>query len=515
MSSSLTRWEPDWLDRLLRCGPGGPHTRAVTGFYLLRIIFAVTLTHSGVVYAGVLTYEAIKFTDCLEDDDSSGSGSCSDGSDGSDDDWYSDGSAHTHTHTDTCRRLWGILKPDSLLTVIATAAAAVLAVSSIFVGTLMDVTPHRKQIGMFFACMCVCGDTFCLAIVGVGVGRVDSGVCIAVASLGLFVTYVFKNFHFILIESYAPELSVKHDEVSRALSVAGVWMYAVQVLTIMLWVTVAFIGFSDATYGFVVTAGTILLLLVLIPVCFSRLPNTPARHVKEMEHTTLLRYSLSRQKMMFLDVYYNFFDLGIYYVANAIYDPALLALFVAAIQILVSKYKFTSDQIPIIMGIAIVSAVVGAFIPRYIVVFFRKRHDARAAGSGSEGECESEGVDYEPMLDAVHPSVYKYLIIADLILLSCVTVCATYFLQPCNVGLACIFGVLWGCTLAFCWTCGNIMRSSLIPGGSESEFAGILMTTTSATSWIPLLVFSIANEFWTIEGGMLTLVGFFLVGKLA
>jgi hypothetical protein len=28
-------------------------------------------------------------------------------------------------------------------------------------------------------------------------------------------------------------------------------------------------------------------------------------------------------------------------------------------------------------------------------------------------------------------------------------------------------------------------------------------------------VFSIANEFWTIEGGMLTLVGFFLVGKLA
>jgi hypothetical protein len=59
------------------------------------------------------------------------------------------------------------------------------------------------------------------------------------------------------------------------------------------------------------------------------------------------------------------------------------------------------------------------------------------------------------------------------------------------------------------------MRSSLIPGGAESEFAGILMTTTSATSWIPLLVFSIANEFWTIEGGMLTLVGFFLVGKLA
>lgn len=110
-----SNFEPDWLDKFMRCGPGGPQNRAVTGFILLRVIFAVIITHSGVVYAGVLTYEAIKFTDCLEDDDSS-SGSCGNGDD----------DANNADSPETCRRLWGILKPDSLLTVIATAAAIVL-----------------------------------------------------------------------------------------------------------------------------------------------------------------------------------------------------------------------------------------------------------------------------------------------------------------------------------------------------------------------------------------------------
>ena len=400
-----------------------------------------------------------------------------------------------------------------------------IALSSIFVGTLMDITPHRKQIGMFFACMCVFGNIFCLAIIG------DNESSIAIASGGLFITYVFKNYHLMLIESYAPELSEKHDEVTRALSVSGVWSYVIQVGTIILWVIVSMFGFSDAQYGFVVTLGTIILLVILIPVCFSRLKNTPARHVDELQSSSLFTYSFSRQKFIFSDLYYNYFDLGIYYLANAIYDPAMVGLFVAAIQILVSKYKFTADEIPIILGIAIISAVFGAFVPRYVVIFFRLQEENKAnmnatptsrgtdidsgmmQTTGTTGDGKGETAGHDPLLDAVHPTVYKYLIIADMVLLSIVTFCGTFFLQPCNLGLACMFGVLWGFTLSFAWMCGNILRSALIPGGSEAEFAGIIMTSTSATSWIPLFIFSIANEFWTIEGGMLTLIGFFLFGK--
>ena len=481
------QWESDWLDRLLRCGPGGPRNRAFAGFLLLRILFAVVITHSGVVYAGVLTYQAMEFTNCLDDD--GGGDSCGDGDDNVEND-----------SVQSCRRLFGILKPDSLLTVLATGAAFVVALTSIFVGAFMDVTPFRKQIGLFFACLSIAGDLLCLAIVGPGESS------LAIASFGLFITFLSKNYQFMLLESYPPELSHKHDEVSRALSVGGVWMYVTQVATVLLWILISFIGFIDATYGFVVTVGTIILLSILIPAAFTRLPNTPARHAEELKTQSLLQYSFSRQKMIFLDLYHNHKNLGIYYFSNAIFDPALVALFVAAIQVLVSKFHFSSDQIPIIIGVAIVSAAFGALIPRYIVIYYRRKHEKLKSTSDSS--------DYEPLLDAVHPTVYKYLIIADLILLGGVTSVAVYYMQPCNVGLACVFAVMWGFCLAFCWTCGSIMRSALVPGGSESEYAGFLLTSTTATSWIPLFVFSIANEVWTIDGAMLTLVGFYLIGSI-
>lgn len=482
--ANLSQWEPDCLDKCLRCGPGSPNNKTLSGFLLLRIILAVVLTHSGVVYAGVLTYQAIKLTGCLEEDDDS-----SDSCQNRDTDDYSES-------TGDCRRLWGLIKPDSLLTVIATGAAIVLALTSIFVGTLMDITPHRRQIGLFFVVMCIVGDIFCLSIVR------NTAESLAVSAGGLFITYVFKNYHYLTIESYAPELSDNHDEVSRALSVGGTWLFASEVFTIFLWIIVSFFGLSDATYGFVVTLGTIAIVGVLAIACFSRLTNTPARSIEaDSAPTSLFWYSISRQKAIFLDLRNNYPDLGLYYLANSIFDPALLALFVAAIQVLVSKYKFTSDEIPIILGVAITSSIFGAAAPRLIIAFFRKH---RMSEKDSEERCAA--------VDAVQPTVYKYLLMIDLVLIAVITFCATFFLEPCNLGLACVFGVMWGCCLAFAWTVGNIMRSALIPGGCESEFAGILMTSTSATSWIPLFVFSIANEFWTLEGGMLTLIGFYLLG---
>ena len=53
---------------------------------------------------------------------------------------------------------------------------------------------------------------------------------------------------------------------------------------------------------------------------------------------------------MFADIYANYLDYGLMLIGTSIYDPALSALFVAAVQILVSKYKFTQTQIPIILG---------------------------------------------------------------------------------------------------------------------------------------------------------------------
>jgi hypothetical protein len=57
--------------------------------------------HSGVVYAGVLTYQAIKLTDCLEDD-SNDEDSCGSSSDDV------NNSTPENSSSSNCRRLWGI-----------------------------------------------------------------------------------------------------------------------------------------------------------------------------------------------------------------------------------------------------------------------------------------------------------------------------------------------------------------------------------------------------------------------
>ena len=51
-----------------------------------------------------------------------------------------------------------------------------------------------------------------------------------------------------------------------------------------------------------------------------------------------------------------------------------------------------------------------------------------------------------------------------------------------------------------------------MPGGCEAEFAGLTYVSFNTLQWLPLLVFSVANEVWSIDAAMLLLNVFFLVG---
>ena len=143
-------WDPDCLDRLLGCWKRSPQTKAATGYYLLRIIYSVITVHSAVIFAGVITYSALKVTNCISED--SDSSSCGTKKDVENDDSLE------------CTKLWGIIKPDSLLTVIGTASAIVLALSAALVGTAMDVTSYRRQIGLAGNIFMIIGMIMCLSL---------------------------------------------------------------------------------------------------------------------------------------------------------------------------------------------------------------------------------------------------------------------------------------------------------------------------------------------------------------
>lgn len=539
-------WKPDLIHRLLECGKGGgPKIPALAGYYIHKIIFALMIGHSGVVFAGVLTYEALDVAGCLpnSDDDSD---TCQVNGSNDDDD------------TVNCKRLWGLIKPDSLLTVIATGAAIILAITSIFMGTILDITPYRRQIGIIATLICILSIALCVAIIQ------PNETTLAICSIGLFILYIFKDIHFLIIESYVPELSHISSEISHAVSLASTWLYGGEILNIILWVIIG-LFITGPLYGFVVTIGTVILMLILTPISYSRLPNVPAV-IKLSKDETIVKHTIQYQLKLFKEIYHEFPDLGIVLAAHMVYDPALNALFIAAIQVLVSKYHFTSSEIPIILGVAIICATIGAYLCKYssyldtlccifpsqqelsqlnnqITSEFKNSQQQQPISEIDEEDDMEENKEnqdneisspenqsnfihcntnpFEQQSSLTFPSTSTRYLVAKrlkrnimygLFAVIIITLCGTYFMKPCNLGLACGFGALWGITLAYCWTSSNLIRATLVPGGKEGQFAGLLVSAGNILSWLPLLIFSIANEVWTINGAMISLTGFYFLG---
>jgi hypothetical protein len=548
---SSQQWDPDCLDRFLGCWKNSPKSTAATGYYLLRVIYSIITVHSAIIFASVITYAALQVTGCLPSSDS-GSGSCGSATEVDDE------------NTHRCRKLWGLIKPDSLLTVIGTISAIILAVSAALVGTAMDATPFRRQIGLVGNILIVAGMLLCISIVK------PTSTTLAISSVGLVVILVFKDYVTMQVDSYAPELSAVPAEIGSAISGGFTWSLISNVLLMIIWSVVG-MGLSNSTYGFSVTVGSAALLIVASLCSYRRLPNVPAAHPLPA-NTTLTTYTVRRFWALCAETYSTYPDLGLLLISGMIFDPALSSLFAAAVLILVSKYQFTANQVTIILGLAIVAAIPAVPLSRWVAstsrlnwlfgdcnsegvveptpgLFSAKQDEADgyngSAGVATEGDVgmvnspsgeeesaattgdvagaahESAGgppvgseIETAAKVPRFHPKRIKIALFWALWLTVTNTILVVQILPACDMGLACLFGCLWGFLLSYCWNCLSMLRMSLVPGGRESEFAGLYLAIYSSMIWLPLLVFSVANELWSIDGALYVLTAFFGVGAV-
>ena len=509
------------IDNLLYCSRESKHRPVVSGFILAKCVHGVVLAYSGVVFASIFATTALDLSHCDNDDNSSCASNGDDTTDGN----------------DSCRKLFG-LKQSSLLTTVATIGAIILACSAMFLGTLLDALPYRRLVGIG-CCIANLGSmALCISL------SVPSMTTLVISAIGLIILNVSNSYHYTVFESYGPELSKNTDEVAKAASNANTWMYTMQVSMVVLSVIVGFLC-QGSTYVVVVTILLGGVIATITPLAYIRLPNVPAKNAElEVSICALVSYTFHRQKTLFEEVWKDYHDYGIFLVASSVFDPALATLFVAAVQIFVSKYKFTVNEVNIILGGAICSAIVGAYLTKITMIecfmcnylSTTRVHDddvEESALSTSHSLPEESGTTIEPPTSETavnsqaltaplpdlaktesHAHRLKWYIIASLLGTSFWTIMGTYFLIPCNLALGVMFGIVWGILLAFCWTCCSILRFLLVPGGSEAEFAGLYCTSINILSWAPLLIFTVANEVGTIESAMLSLVAFWLVGVL-
>lgn len=567
-------WNPDCLDRFLGCWKGSPKTVAATGYYMLRILYSVLVVHSGIIFAGVITYAALKHTHCLSSNDDDG-GSCA----SSDKDDGDDG---------RCEKLWGLIKPDSLLTVIGTAAAIVVALTAALVGTLMDITPYRRQLGLAGYVLAMVGLVFCLAI---GNPTEDT---LVVCSIGLVLIIICKAYVLLQVDSYGPELSPVHAEVGSAISGAFTWSLITNVLLVIIWSVIG-MGLANSTFGVAVTIGSIILLALASLVTYRRLPDVPAAH-KLPSDSNVIKYTFHRFATLIWETYHKYPDLGLLILSGMIFDPALTAIFSAAVAILISKYNFTADQVTLILGFALIAAIPSVPLSRWVAStpklswLFNDAADTLAtfsddfepqapvgpqhavelqtvtryttvpvqpvdaksasgsalpavssstalmatAGEGDLVKQSSHDTEREhetpngPVTTTIttnsaemdhHATVFhahrvRAALIVSLALTIIVTILVVQVLTPCNFGLASLFACLWGFLLSYSWKSHSMLRMAVVPGGRESEFAGLYLAVYSSMIWLPLFVFSVANEVWNIDGALYILTIFLGIGGI-
>ncbi len=276
-------------------------------------------------------------------------------------------------------------------------------------------------------------------------------------------------------------------------------------------------------YGFVVCLGYAALLVVLIPISSRHLPAVPAaRQVPDGK--TMMRYTITRWGILMRILYQEYPDVGLLVVSNMIFDPAMQAIFAAAILILEGVYHFTAAEIPIILGVGILMSVPGVMASRWIVSF-QGSPDSTAANmdNGTLGDSllrpdmrDSLRISASGFpIDRKHSTVMLWSVIIGLGSLSAINISAPFILQKCNLGIACALGALWGFCLAFVWNSFGMLKTSLVPGGHEAEVASVFQVTANLVNWLPLFVVSLAVEIWTIQGAMWSLVVFYVIGICA
>ena len=84
-----------------------------------------------------------------------------------------------------------------------------------------------------------------------------------------------------------------------------------------------------------------------------------------------------------------------------------------------------------------------------------------------------------------------------------------------DVGIAAVFGVLWGLLLGATWQAHGLQLAGCVTPGRESELGGITILAYNCLQWLPPLLFVSMNEATgSMKAALALLVPFYVLGIL-
>jgi len=373
-------------------------------------------------------------------------------------------------------------RPATIYLLTTTLAALCVAALNPFVGSVIDNTRFRKEVG--FSCL--------LGVAGVQFAQ----IAILDPSLWFFVCLlqvpaIVGNFvNLLVLSAYLPELADTQEGLNHAASWNTLALFSSEMSFVVVVASVSVVclesdnlataAFSQGLAGFVV-CGTALAVYGVFLKKRDK-PKVTLRHA--------VGAGLSNLKGSWAQLSLEFPFVRRYLIGTAFAEASLSSFSAIASVYMVNQLGATGAQLAmVIFSLLLVGAL------------FTPVADQASRWCGKRWGDEHAG---------------KPLLCGSLFYFALVTEAAPFVLvKRKDLPLAFVFAVLWGAGMAFYYSTLKPIYFFIVPGGEEAKFSGLFTLFQVIIAWAPLLFFSVAYE-WTgsLAGGFHCLAVFMLIAGL-
>ena len=356
---------------------------------------------------------------------------------------------------DPCEsKVWGLLKPSSLITAISTFVSLGSSLILPVVGAVIDHTSYRKNVGEVTAYMLIA-----LNAVGIAISEATFPFMIAVFVLN---GYLF-SIHSCVASAYLPDLKLSSPEMSRYSSYFNLLSF----IFIQLFLSVVFgfqTGFDLCDINTSRTAQTVVVPSLIVFWIYPwryLFTSRPQLQVVPEGRSLLSTGFISAGKLaVFLNE--SFPDLRDFIISMMFSSAGFGAMLAISTTYMKEQLDMSTMQIAATFFTATSSAGPGSLASKYV----NKR--------------------YDPLISY---RLYNVVFVLT-------TSLAVFMLRDEDMWfLIYPFSVVWGFTFGFKGPVDITIYTTIIPHGRASEMMGIKALCVGALTWAPTLLITLLNEY--------------------
>lgn len=370
--------------------------------------------------------------------------------------------------------VYGILKPTSLLTMMATIAGAGASFLMPLVGSIVDHSNYRRTVGKYAAVL--------LTMI--------SAVCIFLSQTTFpffVILYIFLGFTFLVHNcvacAYVADLTKDHKEMARYMARFSITQYLSFMFGIVLTTGIAMgIGTGDTGTARVAQGLSSIVCIIFLGTSWSFLLGEREALSEVPEGSTIISAGFRSIYHTMNEIRSQFPALKWFLLVVCFAEAATGAIIIVSTTYMESVLGMSSAEIGAVFLTVLVSAIPGSLMAKAITT------------------------RYNP---------FRSIQTVLMLWIVSIPIGASVLTGRENWKYIFVVGIFWGIGLGWLHPTNMTAFISIIPPGRESELMGTIIFAGTCLNWFPSLMFTVINEAgMSMRWGLATLDIFFVLAFL-